>query len=154
MTSAESPLPSITCNHQTETEEGTLYNNCRNDKNMGSEEIKIGQWVSATIPSLHYALQLSSREQQCCSPSFLPHFLRRNGWRFIRPLHTDIKSPALHREVWRYWSFLLALLGVRFSTGVKQHSVMPNGNMLIYITCGFCSFVSYISVLSLFQSPP
>lgn len=109
--------------------------------------------TSIRILSLHYTLQLSSREQQCSFQTVLPHFLTRNGQWFIRPLHTDTKSPALHRAAWRYQSFLWVLLGVRFATGVKQHSVTSNGDMPIYMACRFCSFISYISVLNIFQLP-
>lgn len=119
-----------------------LSNNCRNDKTTGSEEDSPVSQCYDT--SLHYTLQLSSRVQQCCSPSFLSHLLRSNGWWFIRPLHIDLRSSALLRTVWRYQHFfLLALLGVSFSDGAKQHSVISNKNMPICITCGFYSCVSY-----------
>lgn len=146
---SRSPTSHTTCNHQTEMEEETFYNNCRNDKGVGSERMGTDQYWD-TISSLWHTAFF---QRTTVLFIIIPPSPSQKKWRMI--YHAIAQwSPNLQRAVWRQQSFLCGLLRARFSTGVKQHSAMSNGTMPIYIACGFCSFISYISVLSIFQSPP
>lgn len=116
-------------------------------------------WQAEDWPGFGYHLFVMSH-------TFLPennstaynHFFTfsEKKWRMIYQAiaHRSKKSSSSQKGLKVQKFFLWALMGGISSTGVKEHSVMSNGNRPIYIARGFCSFISYISVPNIFQSPP
>lgn len=152
MTSAESVISCSTCSQQTKSEE-EYWATVEMTKPRALK--RTHQWVSAMIHPSIIPYSFLPEYSNAVPHHFSLTFSEVMAWWFIRPLHIDLRSSALLRMVWRYQHFfLLALLGVSFSDGAKQHLVISNKNMPICITCGFYSCVSYINILSIFQSPP